>query len=130
MPLVRGYGYVLLLCLWVMLGGGCKTTTLDSAVNTANSTHAIAKDAETVEDLVCTFAYRQSKTLAEIADVDPYCLRLRTALADYETAWRSLSAAIVAVRLGVPNADALLADREETVRLTSAALARAIEGRP
>lgn len=120
--LVKPILLALLLC-------GCAATPLDAAVGQANATHAIALQAEAVRDQLCTDAYRHALTPDAVARLDVQCLPIRQYLAEYENAWRALSAAIIAARLGMPTAmDAqdMLVDRERDVATAGTKLAWAL----
>lgn len=113
----------LLLCV------DCATTPLDAAVNQANAAHAIALQVETVRDQLCTDGYRHALTADAVSRLDVQCLPIRQYLAEYENAWRALSAAIIAARLGMPTAmDAtdMLVDRERDVDAAATKLAWAL----
>ena len=117
-----------LLCLVALLCG-CAATPLDVAVNEADATHALALQAETVRDQLCTAAYQHALTPDAVARLDVQCLPIRQYLAEYENAWRALSAAVIAARLGMPtdmDAQDMLTDRERDVATAATKLAWAL----
>lgn len=115
-----------------LAASGCAATPIDLAINRANAAHALALQAQTVRAQICTDGYKHARGAAAVAELDLYCLPLKMYLARYEDAWRALSAAIVAARLGMMPIEehSLLADREQTLWMAGKDLAIAIAGGP
>lgn len=101
---------------------GCCTSDRCRAITTANMMHDAGDVAAESLKLGCTDRYRQSMSLAEIAELDKPCLPAAAAYGAFRRAHAALVAVLVALQAGDPGAavaGALRAAQEAATELAA-----------